>query len=154
MASYKASFRSELIRTMDDMLANLKSKKELVRWKVFLTRLLSFQIHIHHTYTYNLVLCSQVVDGRSAGRFNGTDPEPNPSESIVFVRISNNRLMHMYSPLAHTHTKHSLLVSTHSCLAFTPGQHTLLLNIHMLVSTHSCLAVTPSQYTLILSIRS
>jgi thiosulfate/3-mercaptopyruvate sulfurtransferase len=49
VASYKASFRSELIRTMDDMLANLKSKKELV------------------------------VDGRSAGRFNGTDPEPNPT---------------------------------------------------------------------------
>nr|QHX41451.1 thiosulfate/3-mercaptopyruvate sulfurtransferase [Halisarca dujardinii] len=47
--SYKATFKPELTRSFDNMMDNLKNKKEAV------------------------------VDGRSSGRYNGTAPEPNPT---------------------------------------------------------------------------
>ena len=44
--------RPELVRNFEQMVENWSSKKE------------------------------QVVDARSAGRFTGTDPEPNPSKPL------------------------------------------------------------------------
>ena len=74
-------------------------------------------------------------------------------------------LVSTHSWLAHTPGQHTLLVRTHSWTAHTPGQHTLLDSTHswlvhtpgqytLLVSTHSWLVHTPGQYTLLVSTHS
>ena len=58
--TFRATFRPELVRAVDRMIANVASRRE------------------------------QVVDARSPGRFAGTDPEPRPAKKAGHIPGSRN----------------------------------------------------------------